>query len=628
MPDSAEPRTSTTAATPACRYGAFLSYSSGDAAFVKRLHRQIEAYRLPRRLAGDSQAIDPGSSRLRPIFRDHDDLTAAFDLSTAIREAIADSACLVVVCSPRSAASKWVGREIELFRVLHGNERIFAVLLEGRSNTAFHPALGGPDGSFEPLAVNFQTDSAGRRLAFLKLYAALAGVELDELIQRDAQRRNTRLAVGAGTIVAVALALGALGSMALLARNEAAKQCNEATGLVDYLITDLRRDVGREGNLEQLAALNQGALKYYQRQDLRRLSDDALRQRAKLLQAMGEDDEKRGDLGKARSYFLEAHRTTAALLTAKPDDPKRIFAHAQSEYWVGFINWRNGDGTAARKHLEAYARLAARLVAIDPNNDDYVMETVYAANNLGTLAMRHDGDPARAERHYRAALADLDRITRRKPTDHDVLNDRSDALAWLADSQRLQGHLSEALATREVQGRILAGLIARDPRNVIDRADMLSHDLAVARIELAQGLYARAEARLESGRTAAIALAAHDPDNKSLSRQVRMFELFKVRTWLSMPPSARPPLRVMEQTVGDCTPAEPGAMAQEVGDFCGVLLAKVRAERGDQAGAAAALAPVTAHLAEKHDVLTGSWGLSLAQEVRSLGLVQRDGAGR
>src|SRR4051812_20389762 len=119
MPDSAEPRTLTPAATPTGRYGAFLSYASGDAAFVKRLHRQLETYRLPRRLLGASAAIDPMSRRLKPIFRDGDEFSAAFDLTTAITDAVTSSDALVVICSPRSAVSKWVGLEIELFRRLY-----------------------------------------------------------------------------------------------------------------------------------------------------------------------------------------------------------------------------------------------------------------------------------------------------------------------------------------------------------------------------------------------------------------------------------------------------------------------------------------------------------------------------
>src|SRR5690349_14526678 len=126
MPDSAEARVH--------RYSAFVSYNRADAAFVRRLHRRLEGYRLPRAVAAASGLR---GRRLKPLFRDRDELTAAPDLSDAVREALADSDFLIVICSPAAAASKWVAWEIELFRRLHGDSGILAALIEGDSQSSF-----------------------------------------------------------------------------------------------------------------------------------------------------------------------------------------------------------------------------------------------------------------------------------------------------------------------------------------------------------------------------------------------------------------------------------------------------------------------------------------------------------
>ena len=68
-------------------------------------------------------------------------MTAHHDLSAAVREALAQSDHLIVICSPRAARSEWVGREIEYFRAVHGDGRILAALIEGDPDTAFPPAL-------------------------------------------------------------------------------------------------------------------------------------------------------------------------------------------------------------------------------------------------------------------------------------------------------------------------------------------------------------------------------------------------------------------------------------------------------------------------------------------------------
>src|SRR6516164_1237862 len=93
------------------RYSAFLSYSRTDVAFARRLQRRLEGYRLPGRLSGANDCLE--GRHVRPVFRDDDELVAGHDLTKAVREALAHSDHLIVVCSPRAARSAWVGREIE-----------------------------------------------------------------------------------------------------------------------------------------------------------------------------------------------------------------------------------------------------------------------------------------------------------------------------------------------------------------------------------------------------------------------------------------------------------------------------------------------------------------------------------
>ena len=83
------------------RFSAFVSYSSEDAAFTRRLHRLLETYRLPRKLR-KLKSDDPPPERLKPLFRDVDELTAFYDLTAAVRDALAQSDFLIVVCSPNA----------------------------------------------------------------------------------------------------------------------------------------------------------------------------------------------------------------------------------------------------------------------------------------------------------------------------------------------------------------------------------------------------------------------------------------------------------------------------------------------------------------------------------------------
>jgi hypothetical protein len=448
----------------------------------------------------------------------------------------------------------------------------------------------------------------------------LAAVQLDALIHRDGQRRMRQVSIGVGGAVAAAGVIATLAVVAIDARTEAEAQRNRVNSLGAFMQTDLRKGLEAAGRHDLLDQVNRAALKSYQGENLAKLTPDQLEQRAKLLRGIGKDAEKRGDLRAAQAQFEEAHRTTAALLAAKPNEPTRLFAHAQSEYWMGFINWREGNGGAAKARFQAYARLADRLVAADPTNDEWRMERVYSAHNLGMLSLRQGGDAAAAEKYFRASLAELAPIVRRKPDDMDVLTERQTDLAWLADSQRLQGHLREAAASREEQGRVLDAMLAKNPRNVEVKRYLLAHDLAVARIAAAEGETEFAISLLEAGQRRALALEAADPDNKDFPKQARMFALFEARLWLDAPNGGRRASARIEKILGDCAPLGPGADNREIGDFCGVLLARLRRREGDLAGAAAALAPVRRHMAQQHDILTARWGLNLAAEARPIQL--------
>ena len=113
-----------------------------------------------------------------------------------------------MICSPAAKASEWVGHEIELFRALHGDAPIRAALIEGQPEDAFPTALMTGTGA-QPVAADFRRRGSARKLAVLKLVAALAGVQLDELVQRDGQRRTRRVLAASATAMAATVDRGA-----------------------------------------------------------------------------------------------------------------------------------------------------------------------------------------------------------------------------------------------------------------------------------------------------------------------------------------------------------------------------------------------------------------------------------
>lgn len=510
------------------RYRAFISYSHVDGRFGRGLHRRLERYALPRRLAGRVTARGEVPGRVAPIFRDREELSASGDLTAEVRAALARSECLIVVCSPDAAASPWVAREVELFRSLHSDRPILAALAAGAPPEAFPDCLRvpGADGvAVEPLAADFRPEGDGARLALLKLVAGIVGVELDELIQRDAQRRLRAVTAITGVALAAMLAMGALTIFALTSRTEARKQRTEAEALVEFMLTDLRRPLKEVGRLDILTTVNTRALAYYGDQDLAHLPPDSLERRARLLHAMGEDDLKRGDLDGALGKFAEAARTTGALLAAEPDNADRIWAHAQSQYWLGYVDYLRGRPAPAARAWRTYRALAGQLVDQAPENPKYLREAAYAEGNLCTLALSPPPDAARALRACGEGLRLMRAAAARMTPGWEIAADLANRHAWLADAYRANRDEAAARAERLAESALLTPLIAADPKNMSLRERWIASQRALASIEYRADRIPEAQDRLRQAIAAIDAMIALDPANRDWAQQrVRLQE--------------------------------------------------------------------------------------------------------
>lgn len=443
------------------RFAAFISYSHVNADAAAKLQRKLERYRLPKHIAN---ARAGQSAAFGQIFRDRDDLAAAASLSAAIRDAIQRADALIVMCSPDAAASPWVTAEIALFQELHPEKPILAALLSGEPATAFPAALTA-NGN-EPLAADLRPEGDGPQLGFLKIVAGIAGVPLDALIQRDAQRRIRRVTAITVSALAAMLIMGIMTAYAISARNEAARQRAEAEGLVEYMLTDLREKLRGVGRLDIMSAVNERAMAHYRRQgDLAALPADGLERRARILHAMGEDDEKQGNLDLALGKFEEAHRATAALLAQEPTNPERIFAHSQSEYWVGYIAYLRNDWPRTERHWGSYKEYADRLVRLDPENPSWLREAGYAEGNLCTLGLDRTDRKSNALASCEAALARMTEVMNIVPQDAQSVMDVANRHGWVAEAMKEKGNLGRERHHRLEQAKLSQKLLSEDPEN-------------------------------------------------------------------------------------------------------------------------------------------------------------------
>jgi tetratricopeptide (TPR) repeat protein len=496
---------------PVLQYSAFLSYSHADAAFASKLHRRLESYRLPKALVDQQETR---KAHLAPIFRDRDELPAAADLNEEVRTALAQSGSLVVLCSSSASASYWVRKEIETFRTLAPTRPVLAALVPGATPACLDPLFGAL--GLEPVAADFNRAADGKRFGLLKLVAGIAGMPLAALIRRDAQRRLRR--VIAVTLVAVAgmLTFAAIAAVAVEARRQADRERERAEGLVEFMLTDLRERLEGVGRLDVLGAVNERVLAHYGGQAIETLPPDSIERRARLFHAMGEVEEKRGRLDLALPRWREAHRATAALLARSPDDPKRIFGHAQSEFWLGYAAFARRDLLNAGRSFQAYKRLADHLVAIDPASFAYRQEAAYAEGNICSLLLASKlADKRGAIRSCRAALMQMQAAAIYSPptkTDQ-AFADVGNRHAWLADALRQAGDWAAAEAEYRAQEQITKVLLSRDPKNLEHRDTWVVTQFSLAELEAGLGRVGEARDRLKAAAEVIARMRAFDPAN-------------------------------------------------------------------------------------------------------------------
>ena len=161
------------------KYTAFISYNSADDKQARWLQKQLESYKLPSMIANEKGDIIKSyndKQRKMRIFRYVSDLVAQ-NLNDGLREELDRSQHLVVICSPRSAQSEWVGKEIKHFVDTERSKKIIPFIIDGTpysgdENECFNPELIKAFPSGELLGVNL--NESGDDYRFMRRRKAVA----------------------------------------------------------------------------------------------------------------------------------------------------------------------------------------------------------------------------------------------------------------------------------------------------------------------------------------------------------------------------------------------------------------------------------------------------------------------
>lgn len=204
------------------KYFAFISYNSKDTEWGKKVQKKLEHYRMPATLC-----IKHGWERtpIKPVFFAPTDILPG-GLTEELQERLKASKNLIVVCSPNSAKSEWVGKEIEFFHQLGRAKQIHFFIIKGQ------PHSGNPDTEcFNPIIdtlglpeilganihertqsypfTNISCSWLDKERAYVQLVSKLLGVEFDSIWQRHKRKLVEKIIVWAiGVIFVLSVLIG------------------------------------------------------------------------------------------------------------------------------------------------------------------------------------------------------------------------------------------------------------------------------------------------------------------------------------------------------------------------------------------------------------------------------------
>lgn len=195
------------------KYYAFISYNSKDTAWGKKIQKKLENYRMPATLCSEH-----GWDRtpIKPVFFAPTDIQPG-GLTDELQERLRASRNLIVICSPNSAKSEWVGKEIEFFHQLGRTKQIHFFIVDGMPHSGnpdtecFNPifnTLGLP----EILGANihekiYRWPWMNKERAYVQLISKLLGVEFDAIWQRHKRLLIQKIIAWAIGFLAILLAL-------------------------------------------------------------------------------------------------------------------------------------------------------------------------------------------------------------------------------------------------------------------------------------------------------------------------------------------------------------------------------------------------------------------------------------
>lgn len=414
-------------------YTAFISYKRGeeDERQARWLQRRLEAYRIPARLTPDSSGRQ---TRRLKVFRDKTDLGSHPDLERGLHSSLEACRFLIVVCSPRSAASPYVAEEVRWFMENGREEYIIPFIIDGVPVPAAASEKNCYPPTLPPRILGINRDEGGREETLIKVVARLLQVDYSMLYQRHLRAQRRFMAAALSLCLLVLAVVSGLALWAVSAEKRATAQRKEAEALVEFLVRDLSEESFSYIPLRARRKITDQVEGYYGRRE-GGVSDSGLLYRARHLEYLADDARVAGAYAVSLEHLNRAREIVGDLRARFPSD-RRILWQAHSIYLALFVTERElghiPEASAALRQTLDLARQYADMVG-DAGGDSEALgislDRTGRSLEAAALFAWEQGDQNESLSYSREALAAREKQCALNP---------ADSMAAVARSRDLQ----------------------------------------------------------------------------------------------------------------------------------------------------------------------------------------------
>jgi tetratricopeptide (TPR) repeat protein len=240
----------------------------------------------------------------------------------------------------------------------------------------------------------------------------------------------------------------------------------------------------------------------------------------------------RGHASEASALYRQALAGTAEALRRSPEDPERLYEHAQNVFYLGDIARLRGDFAPAEAAYREYKRLADQMVAIDPDNLRWRMEVAYANENLG-IALYDERRYPEATAQFESGIRPIESGAAIDSRNAVYQREFANLLGWLANSKAAEGDLGSAIAVRQRSIAYLEPIIAAGAGDVRLREKLFVAHQALGILLASRGDLDGAVQQLRTAVSTVDSLTEVEPENKLWKRYAAASRLELARTLLA-----------------------------------------------------------------------------------------------